>query len=92
MNSPSYQSSTPNNVLDVLHSPEEVDVVIKNNQVILGPYTDVDALEHGIFEIQYQLTGAIQHVRNLRRDVEVSHWGNNLAIEEHYKFVNNGAQ
>ncbi|KAG0019695.1 proteasome regulatory particle base subunit [Podila clonocystis] len=83
---------TPSNVLDVLHSPEEVDVVIKNNQVILGPYNDVNALEHGIFEIQYQLTGAIQHVRHLRRDVEVSHWGNNLAVEEHYSFVNNGAQ
>ncbi|KAF9427461.1 dolichyl-diphosphooligosaccharide--protein glycosyltransferase subunit 1 [Podila epigama] len=82
---------TPNNNLDVLHSPEEVDVVIKNNQVILGPYNDVQALQHGIFELQYQLTGAILHVRHLRRDIEVSHWGSNLAVEEHYNFVNSGA-
>ena len=67
-------------------------MVVKNNQVILGPYNDLQALEHGIVEIQYQLTGPVQHVRHLRRDIEVSQWGNNLAVEEHYSFVNKGAE
>ncbi|KAF9101425.1 proteasome regulatory particle base subunit [Mortierella sp. GBA35] len=83
---------TPNNVLEVHEHPEEVDVVVKNNQVILGPYNDVNALEHGIFEVQYELAGAVPHIRRFRREIEVSQWGNNLAVEEHYNFVNNGAE
>ena len=84
--------STPNSVLEVHDHPEESDLVVKANQVVLGPYTDVKPLEHGIFEIQYELPGTVSHVRHLRRDIEVSQWGNNLAIEEHINFVNNGAQ
>lgn len=83
---------TPNSVLEVLEHPEEADLVVKNNQVILGPYTDVNALEHGIFEVQYEMIGAVPHIRHLRRDIEVSQWGNNLAVEEHYNFVNHGAE
>ncbi|KAF9130180.1 proteasome regulatory particle base subunit [Mortierella sp. 14UC] len=83
---------TPNNVLEVHEHPEEVDVVIKNNQVILGPYNDVNSLEHGIFEVQYEMIGAVPHVRRFRREIEVSQWGNNLAVEEHYNFVNRGAE
>jgi oligosaccharyltransferase complex subunit alpha (ribophorin I) len=89
---PDFTLSTPNNVLEVHEHPEEVDLVIKNNQVILGPYHDVNSLEHGIFEVQYELTGAVPHVRRLRREIEVSQWGNNLAVEEHYNFVNRGAE
>ncbi|KAF9189791.1 proteasome regulatory particle base subunit [Haplosporangium sp. Z 767] len=83
---------TPSSVLEVHEHPSEQDLVIKNNQVILGPYMDVNSLEHGIFEIQYQLAGAVPHVRHLRRDIEISQWGNNLAVEEHYDFVNKGAE
>ncbi|KAF9382613.1 dolichyl-diphosphooligosaccharide--protein glycosyltransferase subunit 1 [Mortierella sp. AD011] len=82
---------TPNSALEVLEHPDEVELVVKNNQVVLGPYNDVKPLEHGIFEIQYQLSGPIPHVRHLRRDIEISQWGNNLAVEEHYNFVNKGA-
>ncbi|KAI1306964.1 proteasome regulatory particle base subunit [Mortierella claussenii] len=78
--------------LEVHEHPEESELVVKNNQVILGPYNDVKPLEHGIFEIQYQLIGPVPHVRHLRRDIEVSQWGNNLAVEEHYNFVNKGAE
>ncbi|KAG0201221.1 proteasome regulatory particle base subunit [Mortierella sp. GBA30] len=83
---------TPNSVLEVHEHPEEGDMAIKNNQVILGPYNDLQALEHGIFEVQYQMIGAVQHVRHLRRDIEISQWGNNLAVEEHYDFINKGAE
>ncbi|KAF9433630.1 dolichyl-diphosphooligosaccharide--protein glycosyltransferase subunit 1 [Entomortierella beljakovae] len=83
---------TPSSVLEVTEYPAEVDLVIKNNQVVLGPYNDVRPLEHGIFEIQYQLMGPLPHVRHLRRDIEVSQWGSNLAVEEHYNFVNKGAE
>ncbi|KAF9580756.1 proteasome regulatory particle base subunit [Lunasporangiospora selenospora] len=82
---------TPNSVLEVFEHPPESTPEIKNNQVILGPYHDVKPLEHGIFEIQYQLSGPIYHVRHLLRDIEVSQWGDNLAVEEHYNLVNKGA-
>ncbi|KAG0044658.1 proteasome regulatory particle base subunit [Gryganskiella cystojenkinii] len=83
---------TPNGNLEVLEHPEESALVVKANQVVLGPYSDVKALEHGIFEVQYELPGTVSHVRHLRRDVEISQWGNNLAVEEHINFVNKGAQ
>lgn len=44
-----------------------------------------------MFEVQYELVGAVPHVNHLRRDIEISQWGNNLAVEEHYKFENKGA-
>ncbi|KAF9983956.1 proteasome regulatory particle base subunit [Modicella reniformis] len=83
---------TPNSKLEVLASPEESKLVISNNQITLGPYNDVDGFEHGMFEVQYELPMTVPHVNSLRRDIEVSHWGNNLAVEEHYNFVNKGAE
>ncbi|KAI8350098.1 Ribophorin I [Mortierella sp. GBAus27b] len=82
---------TPNSNLEVITHPEESEMVVKNNQIVLGPYNDVSELEHGLFEVQYELMGPVPHVNHLRRDIEISHWGNNLAIEEHYKFENRGA-
>ncbi|KAK3822688.1 MAG: Ribophorin I [Benniella sp.] len=81
----------PNSNLEVVTYPEETELAVKNNQITLGPYKDVAGLEHGVFEVQYELVGAVPHVNHLRRDIEISQWGNNLAVEEHYKFENKGA-
>lgn len=86
------RNSTPSSTLEVIMRPDNGDMVIKNNQITLGPYNNVDSLEHGMFEVQYELVGPVPHVHDLRRDIEVSHWGNNLAVEEHYRFENLGAQ
>jgi oligosaccharyltransferase complex subunit alpha (ribophorin I) len=31
-------------------------------------------------------------VTELQRDIEISHWGMNLAVEEHYALRNDGAR
>ena len=89
---PKNNNSVPNSNLEVVTYPEESELAVKNNQITLGPYKDVAGLEHGVFEVQYELVGAVPHVNHLRRDIEISQWGNNLAVEEHYKFENKGAQ
>ncbi|KAF9163863.1 dolichyl-diphosphooligosaccharide--protein glycosyltransferase subunit 1 [Actinomortierella ambigua] len=83
---------TPTTKLEVLDHPEEKKPEIKGNQIVLGPYENVNLLEHGVFEVQYQFPDPVIWLNKLRRDIEISHWGNNLAVEEHYNFVNRGAQ
>ncbi|KAF9969723.1 dolichyl-diphosphooligosaccharide--protein glycosyltransferase subunit 1, partial [Actinomortierella ambigua] len=69
----------PNSKLEVIDHPEEKEPEIKNNQVILGPYEKVNLLEHGVFDVQYEFPDPVIWLNKLRRDIEVSHWGNNLA-------------
>lgn len=41
--------------------------------------------------MRYEFTKPIIHTTLLERDVEISHWGGNLAIEERYWLTNKGA-
>ena len=41
--------------------------------------------------MRYEFTKPIIHATSLERDVEVSHWGGNLAVEERYWLTNKGA-
>jgi len=43
-------------------------------------------------KVHYEFTAPIPFVEQLERDIEVSHWGNNLAIEERYVLVNHAAR
>lgn len=57
-----------------------------------GPYADVPA---GVFQeasVRYEFTKPLLHASLLERDIEVSHWGGNLATEERYWLENLGAQ
>ncbi|KAG0229264.1 dolichyl-diphosphooligosaccharide--protein glycosyltransferase subunit 1 [Actinomortierella wolfii] len=83
---------TPNSKLEVLEHPEEKEPEIKNNQIVLGPYENVNLLEHGMFEVQFEFLGPVVWMDKFRRDIELSHWASNLAVEEHYSFINKGAQ
>ena len=57
-----------------------------------GPYNDVPAgAAQEDVQIRYEFTKPINHVTVLERDVEVSHWGGNLAVEERYWLENRGA-
>ncbi|GBC04040.1 hypothetical protein RclHR1_05490003 [Rhizophagus clarus] len=60
-------------------------------------------LEYGLFDgkepnsyeelkIHYELQQSILTVKGLRRDLEISHWGGNLAIEEHFNLTQEGAR
>jgi oligosaccharyltransferase complex subunit alpha (ribophorin I) len=60
-------------------------------------------LEYGLFDVKkpnsyeelkihYELQQSILTVKGLRRDLEVSHWGGNLAVEEHFNLTHEGAR
>lgn len=42
--------------------------------------------------MRYEFTRPLNHVSRLERDLEVSHWGGNVATEERYELVNAGAR
>lgn len=41
--------------------------------------------------VRYEFTHSLTHGRRLERDVEVSHWGGNVATEERHWLTNRGA-
>ncbi|CAG8495429.1 4520_t:CDS:2 [Acaulospora morrowiae] len=62
------------------------------NTVTYGFYYDIkpDAFEKLI--VHYEFQEALLTVKGLRRDLEISHWSDNLAIEEHYNLTHDGAK
>ena len=42
-------------------------------------------------EVRFEFTKPVNHVERLERDIEVSHWGGNVAFEERYELYNRGA-
>jgi oligosaccharyltransferase complex subunit alpha (ribophorin I) len=57
-----------------------------------GPYADIPAGFEELASVRYEFTRPLTHATLLERDVEVSHWGGNLATEERYWLSNRGAQ
>lgn len=56
-----------------------------------GPYNEVPAGAQEPVSVRYEYTKPLIHASHLERDVEVSHWGGNLATEERYWLTNRGA-
>lgn len=57
-----------------------------------GPYeSNVPAFTAHPVTVRYEYTKPILHSTLLSRSLEVSHWGGNLATEDHYFLTNNGA-
>ncbi|KAL9103970.1 MAG: hypothetical protein Q9163_001032 [Psora crenata] len=56
-----------------------------------GPYQKIPAGAEEEASVRYEFTKPVIHAMLLERDIEVSHWGGNLAIEERYWLTNNGA-
>lgn len=42
--------------------------------------------------VHFEYTAPITYVDRLERDIEVSHWGSNVAIEERYQLTNHAAK
>ncbi|RIA96849.1 Ribophorin I [Glomus cerebriforme] len=62
-----------------------------------------NTLEYGMFDgkkpnsyeelkIHYEFQQNILTIKDLRRDLEISHWGGNLAVEEHFNLTHDGAR
>ncbi|KAI9888376.1 MAG: dolichyl-diphosphooligosaccharide--protein glycosyltransferase subunit 1 [Vezdaea aestivalis] len=56
-----------------------------------GPYGEVPAGAQEPVTVRYDFTRPVLHCSVLERDIEVSHWGGNIATEERYWMENLGA-
>ena len=56
-----------------------------------GPYENIPAGATSMASVRYEFTKPVIHTTLLERDVEVSHWGGNIAFEERYWLTNKGA-
>ncbi|KAF3914773.1 hypothetical protein ABW20_dc0100783 [Dactylellina cionopaga] len=72
------------------------DVEKSGYTVTYGPYDNIETPKSDAkpekFTVRFEFTSPIIFMEKLERDIEVSHWGNNLAIEERYWMTNNGAK
>ncbi|KAG9290784.1 hypothetical protein G9A89_011747 [Geosiphon pyriformis] len=76
-----------------LMSYSQGDKVLRNGKVITyGFFYNLAPNSFEKLEVHYGFQKAILTVTNLRRDLEVSHWGGNLAIEEHFNLKHDGAK
>lgn len=57
-----------------------------------GSYNEVPAGADEPVSVRYEFTKPLTHARLLERDIEVSHWGGNLATEERYWLTNRAAE
>ena len=58
-----------------------------------GPYGEIPpTMDSSRIQVHYEYTAPIAYVEHLERDIEVSHLGSNLAIEERYQLTNRAAK
>ena len=56
-----------------------------------GPYENIPAGAEQEASVRYEFTKPIIHATRLERDIEVSHWGGNIAFEDRYWLTNRAA-
>lgn len=61
------------------------------NGFTYGPYNELPAGATQEVSVRYEFTKPLTHGKLLERDIEVSHWGNNLATEERHWLTNRAA-
>ena len=74
-----------------LNDEQKVDPQKQGSTFTYGPYTNVPAGAQQPVSVRYEFTKPVVQSTLLERDIEVSHWGGNLAFEERYWLVNQGA-
>ncbi|CAG8519705.1 9344_t:CDS:2 [Acaulospora colombiana] len=78
------------NVISYTEKPGPVS--LNGNTITYGPFLDVKPSASGELSVHYEFQQALLTVKGLRRDLEISHWGGNLAVEEHYNLTHDGAR
>lgn len=56
-----------------------------------GPFDEKPAGAVSLAQVRFEFSKPVTHVSNLDRDIEVSHWGGNVAFEERYDLHHLGA-
>ncbi|KAL5618768.1 hypothetical protein FOVSG1_000990 [Fusarium oxysporum f. sp. vasinfectum] len=65
--------------------------VKQGTKLIYGPFDEKPAGAVSPANVRFQFTKPVIHVKELDRLIEVSHWGGNIAFEEHYEMYHGGA-
>jgi oligosaccharyltransferase complex subunit alpha (ribophorin I) len=56
-----------------------------------GPYSKIEAGAIQEVSVRYEFTKPLTHSKLLERDIEISHWGGNIAFEERHWLTNRAA-
>ncbi|KAF2147550.1 uncharacterized protein K452DRAFT_241098 [Aplosporella prunicola CBS 121167] len=79
-------------VLPASNADQAEDPTRQGSTFTYGPYNEVPAGAEEPVAVRYEFTKPLTHATRLERDIEISHWGGNLATEERYWLTNQGAQ
>ncbi|KAG5976936.1 hypothetical protein E4U55_007143 [Claviceps digitariae] len=60
-------------------------------KLVYGPFSQKPAGATAPAQVRFEFTKPVIHVSVLERDIEVSHWGGNVAFEERYAMHHRGA-
>lgn len=63
----------------------------QGTKLTYGPFDEKPAGAVSPAQIRFEFAKPIIHISELDREVEVSHWGGNVAFEEHYTLEHRGA-
>lgn len=63
----------------------------QGSKLTYGPFPEVPAGAVSPATVRFEFTKPVTHISHLERDVEVSHWGGNVAFEERYTLYHRGA-
>ncbi|CAK7267074.1 dolichyl-diphosphooligosaccharide--protein glycosyltransferase subunit 1 [Sporothrix epigloea] len=63
----------------------------QGSKLTYGPFDTQPAGALRPVSARFEFTKPVSHVERLERDIEVSHWGGNVAFEERYQLINRGA-
>lgn len=63
----------------------------QGSKLIYGPFDEKPAGAVSPASVRFDFTKPVTHISELERDVEVSHWGGNIAFEERYTLHHRGA-
>ncbi|KAF9880042.1 oligosaccharyltransferase alpha subunit [Colletotrichum karsti] len=61
------------------------------SKLTYGPFDEKPAGAVSPAQVRFEFTKPVTHVATLDRDIEVSHWGGNVAFEEKYELYHRGA-
>jgi oligosaccharyltransferase complex subunit alpha (ribophorin I) len=68
------------------------DPVHQGSILTYGPYNKIAAGQSLPVSVRYEFTKPLLRATRFERDIEVSHWGGNLAVEERYWLTNRAAK
>ncbi|KAB5580173.1 Ribophorin I [Coniochaeta sp. 2T2.1] len=63
----------------------------QGSKLTYGPFDEKPAGAAEPVEVRFEFTKPVNHVSELQRDIEVSHWGGNVAFDERYTLFHRGA-